>query len=309
MQSSVLMPAQVLLLVLIPAASLGASTFQAPPPAASTCTESTVDPCKYTCKNAADVATATFDLSTVKSQALGVGYFTAKDTSRQDYYWGACGGIKAVTCGSSDEAADATAVPAAIQTWSNPQPPNFPSFQCATLGAYSTQTCHHAAPSSDSDAASSDLVCSFTGGADSRKVDLHFACGKHGAAMTLDAAQLTSISYKLTVTDLSLCATIPASAHGLSWGSIFLLCFSLSSLAYFGGGTYYNVKYRGAEKSVEAIPQVEYWRQLPGLVKDGLKFSWAHTKKGTAAAQAMLKEKMGSAQNPELKEGLTEAEE
>jgi len=298
-------------LLLMPTASHGASTFetapfQAPPPAASTCTESTLDPCKYTCKNAADVATATFDLSTVKAQALGVGYFTTTDTSRQNYYWSACGGIKAVTCGS-DEAADATGLPAAIQTWSDPKPPSFPSWECATLGTYSSRTCHHEAPSSD-------LVCSFTGGADSRSVDLHFACGKHGAAMTLEATQLTPSSYALTVTDLSLCATIPAPpARGLSWGSIFLLCFSLSSLAYFGGGTYYNVKYRGAERSVEAIPQVEYWRQLPGLVKDGLKFSWAHTKKGTAAAQTMLREKMGSAdaskQNPELKQGLTEAAE
>ena len=29
---------------------------------------------------------------------------------------------------------------------------------------------------------------------------------------------------------------------------------------------------------MDAVPQIEYWKQLPGLVKDGCLFSYAQTK-------------------------------
>jgi len=41
---------------------------------------------------------------------------------------------------------------------------------------------------------------------------------------------------------------------------------------------YYNYKYKEL-RGTEAVPQIEYWRQLPGLVKDGCKFSWQQTNK------------------------------
>lgn len=41
---------------------------------------------------------------------------------------------------------------------------------------------------------------------------------------------------------------------------------------------WYNSKYKEL-RGVEALPQLEYWRLLPGLVKDGCVFSWQQTRR------------------------------
>lgn len=45
---------------------------------------------------------------------------------------------------------------------------------------------------------------------------------------------------------------------------------------YFGGGAFYNFKVKG-KRGAEMVPNLEFWQSLPGLVKDGCKFSWAQT--------------------------------
>ena len=63
-------------------------------------------------------------------------------------------------------------------------------------------------------------------------------------------------------------------ARGSRWGWQFILivfaCFAL----YFGFGIAYKVKREGAKlNSMEAIPHVEMWKELPYLVRDGVIFS------------------------------------
>jgi len=43
---------------------------------------------------------------------------------------------------------------------------------------------------------------------------------------------------------------------------------------YVGGGFYYNTKTKGAE-GIQAVPHLEFWKTMPGLVKDGVTFSQA----------------------------------
>ena len=43
---------------------------------------------------------------------------------------------------------------------------------------------------------------------------------------------------------------------------------------YFAGGVYYNRRSRGYEGS-EAIPNIELWRQVPGLIADGVVYTMA----------------------------------
>jgi len=60
---------------------------------------------------------------------------------------------------------------------------------------------------------------------------------------------------------------------GLSPGSIFLIIFFVSAVVYVIAGFIVNWKVRGSSMGVEAIPNVELWRQVPGLVVDGLVFT------------------------------------
>jgi len=57
---------------------------------------------------------------------------------------------------------------------------------------------------------------------------------------------------------------------GLSGGSVFLIIFFCGFFVYFAAGIGWNA-YHGAT-GVEMIPNVEFWKDLPFLVKDGFMF-------------------------------------
>ena len=44
-------------------------------------------------------------------------------------------------------------------------------------------------------------------------------------------------------------------------------------------------KYKYGMQGIEAIPNISFWRQLPGLVKDGVSFSASQTKAGVDFVQ------------------------
>ena len=54
----------------------------------------------------------------------------------------------------------------------------------------------------------------------------------------------------------------------------FLILFFVGGALYAGGGFYYNTRTKGAT-GMEAIPNLEFWQMIPGLVKDGVVFSQA----------------------------------
>lgn len=72
--------------------------------------------------------------------------------------------------------------------------------------------------------------------------------------------------------------------------------------AYIGGGYTYNYKVKEL-RGREAVPQLEYWEQVPGLVKDGCAFSWGQTK---AFVQYLKDKKSGG--GPQLNQALSSAE-
>lgn len=59
---------------------------------------------------------------------------------------------------------------------------------------------------------------------------------------------------------------------GLSWGWFFLICISVALFLYLSIGIFYNFKKLGVT-GIEAIPNVDFWRDVPGLTKDGIAFS------------------------------------
>lgn len=63
----------------------------------------------------------------------------------------------------------------------------------------------------------------------------------------------------------------PANGGGGGW--TFVFCVFFIALVYFGGGAFYRHKTQGIPlNSIEAIPNYDFWEQLPGLVRDGATF-------------------------------------
>jgi len=72
----------------------------------------------------------------------------------------------------------------------------------------------------------------------------------------------------------------PPGTGGLSIGSILCIIFFVSIFVYFAAG--YAFRYQKYEaRGVDAIPNLDFWRELPALVKDGSLYSY-HKIRGTS---------------------------
>ena len=58
---------------------------------------------------------------------------------------------------------------------------------------------------------------------------------------------------------------------------IFLYTFFIGSAFYISFGMYYN-QYVNNKKGIEIIPNINFWKEVYGLVKDGLYFTIANIK-------------------------------
>ena len=60
-----------------------------------------------------------------------------------------------------------------------------------------------------------------------------------------------------------------------AWGWTFIVLLFLAGAMYVVGGAAYNHKTKQMPLTLAAIPHIERWRELRGLVTDGARFSWA----------------------------------
>jgi len=239
--------------------------------------------CTYNC------AGSTLDLTALKTSSPN-GYLTAVDDSQQTYYFGICGALTTLTCGTPKGEA-------AIQTWSNPPPPDFPTYECANAGTWASQACTML---------DGVMTCLHTGGDSGRSIQIMYTCGDGTTETVAIQTQPSPPAYLVTVSSPSSCMVAPSddSSKGLSTGGLFLILFSVAVIMYIGGGLYYNIKHKSMPQTMESFPHIEYWRELPGLVKDGCQFSWKHTKRAAREAHSWY---VGG--DASLKEGLTAADE
>jgi len=63
------------------------------------------------------------------------------------------------------------------------------------------------------------------------------------------------------------------SSSGLSGGWIFIIILLVGTFLYVVIGCVYKGKQLGAT-GMERCPQVDFWRELPGLAKEGCRFTW-----------------------------------
>eukprot|EP00479_Gromia_sphaerica_P009012 TRINITY_DN3663_c0_g1_i2.p1 TRINITY_DN3663_c0_g1~~TRINITY_DN3663_c0_g1_i2.p1 ORF type:complete len:143 (-),score=40.68 TRINITY_DN3663_c0_g1_i2:310-708(-) len=60
---------------------------------------------------------------------------------------------------------------------------------------------------------------------------------------------------------------------GVSGGWVFVIILLVCSFLYIVVGFLYKTRSKGTS-GAESIPNIEFWRQLPGLVKDGCSYTW-----------------------------------
>lgn len=255
--------------------------------------------CVYTCGG------TVFDLGSLKNgtgpawkdESVTGGYYEGDSPESSgnnwQYYWAVCAPITTVTCGADPTISN----PAVIQDYGSETPPTLDG-QCAGLGAFSSERCQANG--------TKGMVCSYTGGDDDRSVDIVFSC--EGAPAPPTCVATGNSAYTITMASPAACGKVApgpgpgpgGGSHGLSGGSLFLILFAVAIVLYAGGGFAYNVKVKEMEPSIAALPQLEYWKQLPGLVKDGMIFSFEEGQK------AYLKLRGRSVASDGLHRGLTE---
>lgn len=72
--------------------------------------------------------------------------------------------------------------------------------------------------------------------------------------------------------------------------SVILFWLIVVLIIYVIGGFAYNNKYKG-KNGVEALPNLEFWRQFPGLVSEGVKFSCEKMNIGVEVAKTKFSQK------------------
>jgi len=63
----------------------------------------------------------------------------------------------------------------------------------------------------------------------------------------------------------------PSKQSLISTGTVIMIVVIVVIVIYFGAGIAWN-KFREQKDGVELIPNIEFWKELPGLVKDGVLF-------------------------------------
>eukprot|EP00744_Colponema_vietnamica_P019636 GILI01027813.1.p1 GENE.GILI01027813.1~~GILI01027813.1.p1 ORF type:complete len:266 (+),score=82.26 GILI01027813.1:33-830(+) len=128
----------------------------------------------------------------------------------------------------------------------------------------------------DEDDASKGVKIMFDNGrvcgqiAGPRKTTLFFNCD-HGVSETrvTGATEPTTCHYEISVNSPLAC---PVQPKGLSWGWTFnIILFSLL-VVYVGGGVYWNWRKKQL-KGLEALPHLDFWKEVPAYVKAGVVFT------------------------------------
>jgi len=215
---------------------------------------------------------ASFDLTPMKRDDHD---FTGTTTGGYAYRFNVCGNTVKL-CNSQ---------PAPASKWRG--------TKCNNLGDPSTQTVSLL----DGNDPAKGLRLKYTqGDICKRQVDGQMEIGSRMVSYDVYCDPSEEIGKLRTIQEVSMCEYVieygsvhacPAGTSrgalgGRGWRLVFLLLFG--GLVYVGAGVYLNGRNEG-KHGVEAIPHVRYWEQVPGLVRDGVQFSYVH---GRAAAELGL---------------------
>lgn len=101
----------------------------------------------------------------------------------------------------------------------------------------------------------------------------------------LQVSEVSTCNYELPLNTMYGCAApdggwdIDGGSSGLSGGSILLIILFPGFFVYLLAGCVYKSKTQGTT-GLESTPNIDFWRELPGLVKEGIAFTMGGCKKG-----------------------------
>lgn len=126
-----------------------------------------------------------------------------------------------------------------------------------------------------------------------RKLTVLLTCAE-GAPIPSTTLQVTETStcvYTMELASMYGCEApsggwdIPGESSGLSFGSILLIILFPGFFVYLAAGCLYKSKTQGTS-GMESCPNIDFWRDLPGLVKEGIAFTMGGCKKGSGSGDS-----------------------
>jgi len=129
-------------------------------------------------------------------------------------------------------------------------------------------------PLSGENAKKEGVTLSFTGGIEDRSCEIDIICDpKAGLGEPVWVDEKPGKHYNFKWTTSVPCSKKHSSSSGssLSPGSIIDIIVVCALAAYFVGGVLFK-KFKMKAEGIELIPNVRFWAELPGLVRDGAKF-------------------------------------
>jgi len=108
-----------------------------------------------------------------------------------------------------------------------------------------------------------------------RQVDIDITCDPGASVLTFlsfVAAQPQTPAPPAYLYTLTLTSSVLCGAGGISGGSGFLIALFGGIILYLIGGVLYN-KLKEQKEGIELIPNVEFWKEVPGYLVDGVMFS------------------------------------
>lgn len=120
-----------------------------------------------------------------------------------------------------------------------------------------------------------------TGQTEQRVLTMQFKCqDKADAALAFSTSSNDPCQYSLVYGTPYACPGAgggggggsSSDSSGLSGGWVFIIILLVGAFVYILGGCIYKAKQLGAV-GMERMPNIEFWREVPGLVKDGCRFT------------------------------------
>jgi hypothetical protein len=109
-----------------------------------------------------------------------------------------------------------------------------------------------------------------------RKVLLNVTCGAASSGFEIFEDPDAKCNYLASMEHPVACiGGVPGG--GLSGGWIFIIIVSVTSIVYVAAGCVYKNK-KLQTTGMESCPQIDFWRELPGLCKEGVSFTIAKIK-------------------------------
>jgi uncharacterized membrane protein YgcG len=231
------------------------------------------------------VGTYNYDLSKL-AQAVTT-YQTCMDQNQNLYYFQPCQVLGLEDCKNTEPS------PGACQRDTR-RPPQYHDLGSINTAVFSQL------PNANAD---EGFLLTYTGGEEDRLVDIQFICDKSvtgtGNLQCGNPSEQPGKHYHLIWRTSHACPSTGGDGGdgsdgggdgsdgggdgssgekkkddgGISGGWIFIIILSGLTVIYFVGGAIFN-KFVRHKEGLEIIPNVEFWLALPGLVKDGILFTY-----------------------------------